>query len=258
VEIFPLYVAIAGLLGEDAALNLARTAAASIARIAEAVSAAVRGVVTDLALDNTGSEVTTARAFSGLADLTPAVGRALDALMRYHLETARRQFELTDSNDVANLGQIRAAVGFADITGYTALSQVATSAELALMVTGFERAAFDAVHEVDGRVVKFIGDMVMYVTPQAEAAVDVARRLVGESEHPVRAGVTYGLLLAQDGDYFGPPVNLAARLVAAAEPGQVLVSAELRERLPASYETVPLPPRELRGIADPVTPYAVR
>lgn len=258
VESMPLFVAIAAMLGEDAALNLARVAAASVARVADAVSASLRSVVSDLALDNTGSEVATAKAFSSIAELTPSVGRALDALLRHHLEAARRQFEESDSNDVALSSQMRAAVGFADVTGFTALSEVSTSAELARMLTSFERTATQLVHEADGRVVKFIGDMVMYVTARADTAVDVARRLVAECELPVRAGVSYGVLLAQDGDYFGPPVNLAARLVSAAEPGQVIVSADVRDRVAGTYDAVALPPRELRGITGAVTPYAVR
>lgn len=258
VDMLPLFVANARLLGEDAALGLARVAGASVARFADAISAALRGVVVGLTTDNTGSEAATARVYSQIAELTPAVGRMLDTLLRHHLDSARRQFEQTDSNDVAPLGQVRSAVAFADVSGFTALSQVATSAELARMLTSFEQTASGLVHEAGGRVVKFIGDAVMYVTPHAVTAVDVACRLVERSEHPVRAGVAYGLLLAQDGDYFGPPVNLAARLVATAEAGQVLVSDAVRERLPDGYETEALPPRELRGIAEPVTPYAVR
>lgn len=255
VEIIPMFAAIAALVGEQAALDLARVAGASVARFAEATSAALRSTIKDLAIDTSGSELATAQTFANLAELTPAVGRALDVLLRHHLEAARRQFEASDSNDVALLGQIRAAVGFADITGYTALSETATSEDLATLLNAFESAAYDAVAAVDGRVVKFIGDAVMYVTPHAASAVDVAIRL---AKPPVRAGVAYGLLLAQDGDYFGPPVNLAARLVGIAEPGQVLVSHDAAQRLDERHETEPLAPRELRGIADPVTPYAVR
>ena len=258
VEILPLFNAIAQLLGPDAALDLARVAGASVARFADAVSAAMRSAISGLAIETSGSETATARTFSGLAELTPQVGNALDVLLRHHLETARRQFELSDSNDVALLGQIRVAVAFADVSGFTALSQVATTAELATMLTAFERTATAAVQDVDGRVVKFIGDAVMYVTPRPADAVDVARRLVAEAGLPVRAGIAYGVLLAQDGDYFGPPVNLAARLVAIAEPGQLLIDQALSERLPAGYDTTALPPHALRGIAEDVTPYAVR
>ena len=258
VDTLPLFVANARLLGEDAALGLARVAGASVARFADAISAALRSAVRDLALDTSGSELETARAYSRIADLTPQVGRALDVLLRHHLESARRQFEDSDSNELALLGQVRVAVAFADVSGFTALTQVATSAELARLLTAFEDTASGLIHAVDGRVVKFIGDAVMYVTARPAAAVDVARKLVDGFEHPVRAGVAYGVLLAQDGDYFGPPVNLAARLVGVAEPGQVLVSEELRARLPEGYATEALPPREVRGIAEPVTPYVVR
>lgn len=257
VETLPLFASIAALLGDDAALNLARVAGASVARFAEAVSAAMRSSVRELALDTSGSETATARTYAGLAELTPQVGRMLDVLLRHHLEAARRQFEQSDSNDVALLGQVRAAVAFADVSGFTALSQVSTSAELAAMLTRFERTATALVTEADGRVVKFIGDAVMYVTAQPATAVDVATRLVDQADHPVRAGVAYGLLLAQDGDYFGPPVNLAARLVSVAEPGQVLVDGAVRERLPATRATTALPPKTLRGIAEDVSPYVV-
>ena len=258
VETFPLFSTLAAVVGEDTALDLARVAAASVARFADASSAALRGTLRDLAIDTSGSETATARAYAAVAELTPAVGRLLDVLLRHHLETARRQFEESGSGDLALTRQIRACVGFADVSGFTALSATVTSEDLSRLLGAFERTATRLVHEADGRVVKFIGDAVMYVTGQPAAAVDVARGLVATFDHPVRAGVAYGLLLAQDGDYFGPPVNLAARLVAAAEPGQVLVDTDVRERLPDSYDTTALPPRELRGIADPVTPYAVR
>jgi class 3 adenylate cyclase len=256
-DLLPLFNAIAGVVGTDEALDLARVAGASVARFADAVSSTMRVAVSDLGLEASGSEVATARTFAAIADLTPLVGRGLDVLFRHHIEAARRQFEASDSNDVALTGQVRGAVAFADVSGFTALSQVVGPADLATMLTTFERTATTLVQQAEGRVVKFIGDAVMYVTPRAATAVTVARELVATSDHPVRAGVAYGLLLAQDGDYFGPPVNLAARLVAVAEPGQVLVDGEVNERLDGTQRTAPLAPRALRGIADPVTPYAV-
>ncbi|HEX7221925.1 MAG TPA: adenylate cyclase regulatory domain-containing protein, partial [Candidatus Limnocylindrales bacterium] len=253
----PLFASMAQTLGEEAALGLARVGAASVAKFSDAVSAALRSVVKDLAIDTSGSELATAQTYSRIADLTPAVGRALDVLLRHHLEAARRQFELSGSNELALLGQIRMAVGFADMTGFTAMSQAATSAELARTLDAFEVVATNAVHGAGGRVVKFIGDAVMFVHPAPDAAVGIAQRMVAECTHPVRAGMSYGVLLAQDGDYFGPPVNLAARLTDAAAAGQVLVSDDLRERLGDTRRTEAQPPRVLRGIADPVVAYAV-
>jgi class 3 adenylate cyclase len=257
VSTIPLFAGLMAILGEDAALGLARVAASSVARFAEAVSAAFRSVVRDLAIDTSGSEVTTARAFARIAGQVPATGRALDALLRHHLEAVRRQFEMSGSGDVALHGQVRFAVGFADISGFTAASEVATTAELSRMLDAFEVVASNAVHDLGGRVVKFIGDAVMWVHHSPEAAVAATERMVAEMAWPVRAGLSYGLMLAQDGDYFGPHVNLAARLTDAAEPGQILVSGDLRQRLDGVRETREQPPRTLRGIADPVVAYAV-
>src|SRR4051794_31739679 len=114
VGALPLFVTVAGLLGEDAALGLARVTGASVARIADAISAAFRSAFADLAVDVSGSELRTAQRFAGIAPLAPAAGRTLDVLLRHHLEAVRRQYELSDSNDVALLGQVRSAVGFAD------------------------------------------------------------------------------------------------------------------------------------------------
>jgi class 3 adenylate cyclase len=69
--------------------------------------------------------------------------------------------------------------------------------------------------------------------------------------------VAYGDVLAQDGDYFGPPVNLAARLVGVAAPGEVLAAPSVVPLLHDEHEATAREPQLLRGIAEPVTPYAV-
>ena len=119
-------------------------------------------------------------------------------------------------------------VGFADLTGFTALTQRLTPAELSSLLDEFStRRSTDVVHADGGRVVKFIGDEVMWVSSTPEQLAKVAVDLV---EHPrtreaglqVRAGLGYGEVLAIGGDYFGNPVNLAARLVAQRRPGRSL------------------------------------
>jgi class 3 adenylate cyclase len=104
-------------------------------------------------------------------------------------------------------------------------------------------------------VVKFIGDAVMYVTTDAVTAVAVAEDLVRAAEErglQARAGVTAGVVLAMDGDYFGPVVNLAARLVQLAGPGDLLASTEVVERLGDRREAHLLGERLVRGFAAPV------
>src|SRR5436305_1826181 len=116
---------------------------------------------------------------------------------------------------------VRCGIGFADLTGFTPLSQSMPMRELSWLLSAFEETATDTVHDGGGRVVKFLGDAVMFVAPSASTTAEIACALVNHPEAAnvgleVRAGIAFGDVLAQDGDYFGPPVNLAARLVAVA------------------------------------------
>jgi class 3 adenylate cyclase len=202
-----------------------------------------------------GSELETARSFASIATAVPALGRSLDALFRHHLEAARMHFERTESWEVVGEGGIRIGVGFADLCGFTGLTQQLSMDNLSRLLSGFEEVAADVGQDGGGRLVKFIGDAVMFVAPDASIAVGVAEALVLAASVrglTARAGVTAGTALALDGDYFGPVVNLAARLVALAEPGSVLVSEPVVERLAGSRTVVPLGPQAIRGFDDPV------
>src|SRR6202047_3224046 len=127
------------------------------------------------------------------------------------------------------------------------------------MLTECGATASDVVHADGGRVVKFIGDAVMWVSSNPERLAKAAIDLV---DHPrareaglqVRAGLGYGPILAINGDYFGNAVNLAARLVAAAEPGQILASVELHEQLP-DWPAIAQEPWQLKGFDEAVTCY---
>jgi class 3 adenylate cyclase len=118
------------------------------------------------------------------------------------------------------------------------------------------------VQEHHGRIVKFLGDAVMWVSAEPNDLVAIAQALVThaaavQSGIQVRAGIAYGSVLAQDGDYFGTPVNLASRLVANAEPGQVLAPADLVEHLGDDWSAVRGEPVVLRGFHEPVEVYSL-
>jgi class 3 adenylate cyclase len=92
----------------------------------------------------------------------------------------------------------------------------------------------------------------------AKAALDlVDHPRARETDLQVRAGLAYGAVLAINGDYFGVPVNLAARLVAAAAPGQILAAGELHEKLP-DWSAVVHGPLTLKGFGEPVTAFDLR
>jgi class 3 adenylate cyclase len=174
----------------------------------------------------------------------------LDASFRHHIEVARMNWERSDSDDLADSGGVRLAVGFADLSGFTGLTENLTMTELTNLLTVFEEVADDIVRAHHGRVVKYIGDAVMYVTPDPIAATRVAQDLVAAAVMRgmlARAGVAAGVVLALEGDFFGPVVNLAARLAAMAEPGEILTTSEVVARLDATLPTVALGRREVRG-----------
>lgn len=251
-------VANVGFLGEDVILGICRVIGSSMARIGDALSGATRGRVTDIAVATSGSELTTAQAWGSIARGIPPIGAALDTVFRHHLESARMHFEQSDSYEVAAEGGINVGVGFADLSGFTGLTQRMTMAELSQLLGGFEHTAMEVVADHGGRVVKLIGDAVMYVTSAPSTVVKVADALLraaSDAGFAARAGLSVGTALALDGDYFGPVVNVAARLVAVAEPGDILGTAELVSRLGHPDRAVALGPRSLRGFDEPVDVY---
>lgn len=257
LEAIRTWLLVRELLGEDAATALARVLGSGCARLAEAESAAMRsGLGGAIDLGQTGNETATAKAFADVTTLVPRIGSVLDAVHRHHLEAARRHFELVAPTPDA----VRCGIGFADLSGFTAMSSAMPMTSLSKLLATFEDVATDTVNDLGGRVVKFLGDAVMYVAPTVPVLATITCALVSHPEADasglkVRAGIAYGDVLAQDGDYFGPPVNLASRLVAIAAPGQVLASPSVVPLLTLTHIATEQEPHLLRGIAEPVTPY---
>jgi adenylate cyclase len=127
------------------------------------------------------------------------------------------------------------AVGFADLAGFTALTRRVGAAELDELLEAFESLSTEVVAAYGGRVVKTIGDEVLFVTASAPAAGDIALALVAADERlpPVRAGLAFGPVVGRLGDVYGSTVNIASRLTSLARPGTVLVDRELSQALRA-------------------------
>jgi len=131
-------------------------------------------------------------------------------------------------------------------------------AQMAESVNRFERLVGDRVTRAGGRLVKLIGDEAMFSFIDSRAAVATAMELVRESANPVRVGVAFGDVVAMHGDYFGPTVNLAARLVTAAKPSTVVVSSSMPALARGVFEFVPMDTGPLRGFPDVTTAFEVR
>jgi class 3 adenylate cyclase len=250
------WVAMKNLMTDDGAFGFLRVLGAAMARLAEAESAVVRAFSPDLQMTHSHDELITAQAYREVAGFVPRIGALIDAIHRHHLSSARTHFEgvIRDESESVVCG-----IGFADLSGFTALTQQLTPVELSSLLNEFSATVSDVVHADGGRVVKFIGDEVMWVssTPErlARAAVDlVDHPKAREAQMLVRAGLDYGTVLAVGGDYFGNAVNRAARLVAAAEPGQILASAAVCDELP-EWPAVLQEPLTLKGFDEPVTAY---
>jgi adenylate cyclase len=131
------------------------------------------------------------------------------------------------------------------------MSQALDGPELARMVDRFEAIAYEHIPARGGRVMKMIGDEVMFAVEDGAFAADIALALVEaharEERLPdVRVGLASGPTLAWEGDLFGPTVNLASRLVKLARPATVLVSPDVGEAL---RDDPRFAVRQLRGIA---------
>jgi class 3 adenylate cyclase len=256
VDSLATWLAVRARMGDDAADGYLRVLGASVARLAEAASSMIRASTPTLWLGHTGDELATAQAYRGVAEFVPRLGSMIDAVHRHHLVSTRIFIEGMTQGPSAGLV---CGVGFADLSGFTALTQTLTPAELSELLNEFGANTSDVVHAGGGRIVKFLGDAVMWVHADPARLATAALELV---DHPrareaglqVRAGLAYGELLATGGDYFGNAVNLAARLVAAAAPGQILVASDLYERL-SDWPGVVQEPLQLKGFDSPVTAY---
>jgi adenylate cyclase len=146
-------------------------------------------------------------------------------------------------------------VGFADRVGFRSMSRALDSPQLARMVGRFEAVAHENILTRGGRVVKIVGDEVMFSVDETVRAAEIALGLVdAHARHDdlpdIRVGVASGPTLAWEGDLFGPTVNLASRLVDFARPATVVVSDEFGTRLQehGGFELRHLRPVKLKGV----------
>jgi adenylate cyclase len=236
----------------DTALQMARVIGSSMARIAEAEL--VPGNMVSPEVDPALS----ADAFASIADETiPAMAKLLEFVWRRQVAAGIQRSMMLRSHGLAPGQSPVVAVGFADMVGFTLLSQHLSNEELAAVVGRFEEISHDIVTSKRGRVVKMIGDEVMFVVDSvADAArigLDLADAYADDDLlSDVRVGLSCGPVLVRDGDYFGPTVNLAHRIVNIGNPGTVLMSDEFHTALidetPGEFTAQPLRPRLLKDL----------
>ncbi|MEV0796103.1 adenylate/guanylate cyclase domain-containing protein [Kribbella sp. NPDC050281] len=207
-----------------------------------------------------GSKLSADEAIEVAGQLLPAMERLQTYVWRRHLAAAAGR-AVAGSDELAR--GIR-AVGFADIVSYTRLARRMTETELGQLIERFEGMAADVVALNGGRVIKSIGDEVLFVTDTAAQGAAVALALqeavTAAGDMPeLRIGLSYGSILIRLGDVYGEVVNLAARLTAECKPGRVLADRELAAALDGhpAYRLRRLRRVSVRGYHH-LAPYAVQ
>lgn len=153
----------------------------------------------------------------------------------------------------ADAHQVLLAVGFVDLVGFTPSSAAMTPVELVTFIREFHARTYEVVSRGAGRLVKHIRDEIMFVSPSADDGCTIATALVADFADAAtssRGGLCFGPVMTRHGDYYGTTVNLAARLVDSAVPGEVLAHSDIASV--ATRRFVPAGRRMLKGFTDPV------
>ena len=259
VSMLSVFGAMAAMFSHDEALAFVRVLGAALARVADAGVVLFLSDVENAMLESGGSEFEMAQAGYAAIGLIDGFLEMLDPAFRRHLQQATERFRRATISD--ERFQYRYAVGFVDLVGFTERSGSMAPRDLAAFLRDFEAKTLQAVSDAGARVVKLIGDEVMFVGDDPDTVCRAASALMtgfdsGGYLVVPRGGVAYGSVLARGGDYFGTVVNLASRLTDEAVPQEILVTAEVAE-VATSCVFEPAGRRMVKGFADPVAVFSL-
>jgi adenylate cyclase len=168
--------------------------------------------------------------------MAPLLGETLLHAYRIHLRERIRQAVITEAEVQA--GRISGAdeitIAFADLVGFTRLGESLDIEQVGDLSGKLLELASEAARP-PVRLVKMIGDAAMFASRESEPIVQGVIALVesvGEAELPsLRAGIARGQALGRGGDYYGRPVNLAARITNFARPDSVVVDQAVKDSI---------------------------
>jgi class 3 adenylate cyclase len=217
----------AGLLSEPMAVQVARSTGQTTARLAEwQIDSFLEGLTDPGELGMSRAEM----AYPLVELLLPELEEFLNYVWRRQLAAVTgRVVQAADDEETVNR---RLAVGFADLVGFTRLSKRLEEEELGELVEAFETTSADLVAAHGGRLIKTLGDEVLYCADDAGVAAEIGLRLIetlanDETMPALRVGMAFGAVTTRMGDVFGTTVNLASRLTSIAPKDNVLVDGEM-------------------------------
>ena len=152
------------------------------------------------------------------------------------------------------------AIAFVDLAGYTRLTEEAGDELAVRSAVRLQELSTVAATVHGGRLVKLLGDGVMFRFPAALPAVraiaELLPKLRADGLPAGHAGLTSGPVIDRDGDVYGRTVNLAARLAAASGPNEILVTADVVEALADSgFEFSAAGDATLKGFGQPIATF---
>lgn len=253
VEMFRMFGVAGAFFSRDELLHFVRVMASSLRRIGEAASEMFLRDV-EAPLQEVGrDELALARANLGGVQLVDSVTGVFEPMFRLLLQATTQQTRRARAGEV-DYSTVPLTIGFVDLSGFTERSGSATPAELLEMVVGFESTALDLVTEHGGRLIKLIGDEVMFTTVTPTEGCAVALGLLRRAEQwgvPARGGLAHGPVVTSGGDVYGSTVNLASRIADIAVPGEVLADDAVTAAT-TEYRFQPAGRRQLKGFPHPV------
>ena len=219
--------------GEEEIIEVARTYGYAMSRVAQAeVRLFHKRFLEPLRDQQTQEEEILQQLEVMVPQLIDLLGKQLDHVHRRHLRLALQQVTAARAESEAEV----MAAGFVDLVDFSRLSQDLEGEVLGGVVSRFETLTLEICVAHGVQVVKMLGDAVMFVTVDAAKAVAAAHEIVSrvnedEELTGARAGLDRGTVVPLGGDFFGPPVNVAARLTSFARPGTVVVSSSVMDSL---------------------------
>jgi adenylate cyclase len=241
-----------------AMLQVVRVYGQAIAQIADAEVRLFHLYVHEPLMRSGSSEIEVAEQMEDLSKvLLPLASPVIDQIHQRYLQHFIEQdivghMESDLDGAATDLGRVRVAIAFADLTGYTRLTEEEGELEALDALERFTDAV-EATLPDSARIVKLIGDEVMVVGSDPSALIDWAVGFQGlQSERPLpRIGIHYGEALYRDGDYFGRDVNIASRITARSAGGEVLVTRPVVEPAGSHLEFNRIGEIKLKGFSEP-------
>jgi len=223
-------------LPREGLLEVARVASVGMAGMA----GAVQRVAGDALLKPKDSPFAVGLRYADAAEhLVPLVAHQLDYHFRAHLRDGLRRQLITDAEleEGRLTGTTDVAVAFADLVDYTKLGERLAPEDVGQIAGRLTRLSVSATRR-PVQLVKTIGDAAMFVSPDPDALLRTAARLVtaieaeGEEFPSVRVGAAFGPATTRSADWFGATVNVASRVTQIARPGHLYATEALQERAP--------------------------